>query len=427
MTQPTSYSGKPRGLKATPTEEDVWTLAVQRARYLFETFDHVAVDFSGGKDSTATLHAVLTAAHEKPEERLPVRVIFWDEEIISPDTEAYVRRVSQRDDVALEWYCIPIRHRNGASKEEPYWAPWAPEDSHKWVRPLPPEAITDIPGYAGIHDPTKRIHHSDLAGYLFDPAIHGEAVHCLGIRAQESLRRYQAVNRRAKDNWIIRESISTARGALYKAYPIYDWQHSDMWTAPATFGWDYNHEYDTLEMAGVTPGSQRVGTPFGNEALGGLHKWQICYPDLWAKMLDRVPGVNTAAMYARTELYGHGGYPQKPANNGQTWMDFIIALLQTHTPENQRLYGQRVLEDLEFHRRETNNAPLAEKAPHPDTGLSWDFLAMLAQRGDTMARKDMRTRRSNTFTKPEQHARKTEKYQAEIAQIKADGRYKEII
>ena len=52
---------------------------------------------------------------------------------------------------------------------------------------------------------------------------------------------------------------------------------------------------------------------------------------------------------------------------------------------------------------------------------------MLAQRGDTMNRKDMRNRRSNTFTEPEQHARKTQKYQAEIAQIKAEGRYKEIL
>lgn len=423
------YATKRRqGLNKSDTEEDVWTLAVQRARYLYETFDHVAVDFSGGKDSTATLHAVLTAAHEKPEERLPLRVIFWDEEVLSPDTVDYVRRVSQRDDVALEWYCIPLRHRNGTSKEQPYWSPWAIEDKDKWVRDLPPEAITTIPGYEeGITDPSKRLHHSDLVGFLFDPAVHGEAVHCLGIRAQESLRRLSAVNRRERDNWIIRETISTARGALYKAYPIYDWRHDDMWTAPKVFGWDYNAHYDVLEMHGVSPASQRVGTPFGNEAMGKLRDWKETYPEMWDRMVARVPGVNTGALYATTDLYGHGGYPQKPKGNGQTWMEYITDILKTHTPENQRIYGKRVLSDLQYHKKYAGTAPLAERAPHPDTGCSWDFLAMLAQRGDTMSRKDMRTRRAPITTQPEQYRRIKERYEAEIATIRAEGRIKEIL
>ena len=83
MTNPAPFTEiKGRRLKKSPVDENVWELAVQRARQLYEQFDHVAVSFSGGKDSTATLHAMLAAAHEKPEERLPLRVIFWDEECI---------------------------------------------------------------------------------------------------------------------------------------------------------------------------------------------------------------------------------------------------------------------------------------------------------------------------------------------------------
>lgn len=412
--------------------DDVWTLAVQRARRLFEEFDHVAVQFSGGKDSTATLHAVLAAAHEKPEERLPVRVIFFDEEVIPMETEEYVRRVSQRDDVDLEWYCIPLKHFNTCSREEGFWYPWAPEAKDKWVRSMPPEALTDIPdeyypgGYAGVHDVNKRVHHSDISADLFNPAIHGEAVQALGIRAAESLRRMQAVTRREKDNWIIQSRDGNVRGALWRAYPVYDWGNDDVWTAPKTFGWDYNHGYDTLEMRNVPIPQQRMGPPFGAEAISGLKYWQEVSPDIWSKVVEnnRIPGAATAARYASTVLYSAGEYPTKP--EGITWMDFIMQILDRHRPDNRVAFGERVFKDIDFHRRRSDGAPMAEHAPHPESGASWDFLAMLASRGDPQYRKDMKNRRAAPYHK-EEYAKKVKKYEDEIEQIRKDGRMKEIL
>jgi predicted phosphoadenosine phosphosulfate sulfurtransferase len=51
------------------------------------------VSFSGGKDSTAVLNTALVVAKELG--RLPLDVVFFDEEAIHPPTIEYVERVRQ--------------------------------------------------------------------------------------------------------------------------------------------------------------------------------------------------------------------------------------------------------------------------------------------------------------------------------------------
>ena len=79
--------------------------ARQRIRHVYDTFDTVCVQFSGGKDSTACLFL----AKEIHEERGlgPVKVIFRDEEFLSPAVDQYVTEVSNYDWVDMEWYCLP--------------------------------------------------------------------------------------------------------------------------------------------------------------------------------------------------------------------------------------------------------------------------------------------------------------------------------
>ena len=405
-------------------DEDVWTLAVQRARRLYEEFDKVTVQFSGGKDSTATLHAVLAAAHEKPETRLPVRVIFFDEECIPLETVEYVRRVSQRDDVSLEWYCVPIACGNACATGEGWWYPWAPEDRDKWVRELPPEALTDFPvkPYPGTTNKAKRVPHHACADYLHDPHK-GQTCITLGIRAAESLRRLQAVSRRTEDNWII-EDPEISSGVLWKAYPIYDWQDDDVWTAPQTFGWDYNRAYDMLEMLGVPPSAQRMGPPFGNEPMQSLWQWSQCYPDVWDKMCARVPGAATAARYAKTGLYAFHEAVKK--RDDETWPECIARHLAAH-PQNQRKpLARKIWQNINYQKTYTNGDLMPEHAPHPDTGLSWDYLAMIAKRGDRMDRKDPRSRRITASATPQARQRAWDKYNADIANVKAEHRLKDI-
>ena len=175
--------------KGVTVDTDVLTLARERIAHVYDLHDHVAVSLSGGKDSTIILNLTLDEARKRG--RLPLRVVFFDEECIYTENIDYIRRVAANPDIALEWYCLPVKHRNACSSEQPYWSPWAPEDRAKWVRLLPDEAITTLPGY-DFTDPEHRKSIPEISGLLFPPHL-GNCAFILGIRADESITRRRAV------------------------------------------------------------------------------------------------------------------------------------------------------------------------------------------------------------------------------------------
>lgn len=390
-------------------DRDVYELAKERINYSFDMFDSVGVAFSGGKDSTATLMLTLEVAHERGGDQLPLRVIHFDEEAMTDDTHDYVERVAAREDIDFEWYCLPTPHQNACSREEGYWYPWDPELEHKWVRELPPEAIvadhpvyTDKP-HAGVvpfyplEPKSARWSVAECTGWLWPADKYGQVGFFLGIRAEESLARYRMLVMRDGDNWIM-PGKKGGVGALghvtthpppaslnvRKAYPIYDWRTQDVWVAPNVLGWDYNRTYDKMSMHGMAPPSQRVAPPWHPEGLGALNFFPACYPDLWARMVERVPGVNTAKMYAATELYNHGKQNFTKADH-LTWEEFIREMLSRHHPEMKAHMARRIRDEIRRHYNQTSD-PILESAAHPETGVSWHWLFGLASRGDPMNR-----------------------------------------
>ena len=356
--------------KKVELEATVLDASRERFRELFRRFDKVAVSFSGGKASTVCLNLALEAAHAAG--RLPLDVYFWDEEAIHPETVEYVERVASRPDVALKWLCIPVQHRNACSRAEPYWYPWDPAKRHLWVRPMPASAITELAGF------TPGMTIPDLAHLVYGPE-HGTVADVRGLRADESLRRRRAVSQRVADNWI----TSGRAGYSYACSPIYDWNTVDVWTAPREFGWDYNRAYDVMALAGVAPNRQRVCPPYGEEPLGNLWLYSVCWPDLWHKMLARVEGAATAARYARTELYGFGKIAL-PA--GLTWQQYTFRQLNLWPNEYRATIAASLQRLLAEHKSKTNR-PVPEDAADRLSGLSWRFLANIAARGDLKGRR----------------------------------------
>lgn len=368
-------------------EKSVVDLARERVSLCFDRFDHVAVAFSGGKDSTVVLNLVLDE-HKRRGITEPLDVLFYDEEAIPHETEDYVRRVGARADVALRWFCLPIKHVNACSPSSPWWYPWAPEARDLWCRDLPEEAITEWTVPDGIsflaEPPESRPQIAEFAPAFFHPKDYGTVAYVMGIRADESMTRLRAVTRRMEDNWLIPYETDYSYGNVTKAYCIYDWRTTDVWRAPGLYGWDRNTAYDLQELHGFHGARQRIAPPFGAEPMQMLGMYATCWPALWDRMCERVPGAATAARYSRTELYSFKARPT-PAD-GETWKELINRLLDRWPEAEQKKIRDRIREEIRWHYRNTPN-PILPTAPHPITGMTAEFLAMIAMRGDLKKRR----------------------------------------
>jgi predicted phosphoadenosine phosphosulfate sulfurtransferase len=356
------------GLKRQDLDRNVYEVALDRFRTLYERFDTVVVGFSGGKDSTVCLQLAIEAAREAG--KLPVEAFHFDEEAIHPETVEYVARVNVMPEVNLRWLCLPIVHRNACSRYQPYWHPWHPEEKHLWVREMPEGAETTHPAFKwGMAIP-------ELVPLLYPGR--GSVAAVRGIRADESLRRRQVVSLKEQDNW-----IANPTGFCSQCSPIYDFTTLDVWFAAKEHGWDYNRAYDVMDAAGIPPHLQRVCPPFGEEPLGNLYMYAECWPELWHKMLARVPGANTAARYCRTELYGFG---KKTPPEGLTWQQWTFRLIGMYPDEWQAKIAKNIKSIIEGHQRKTVR-PVPEDIPDVHSGVSWRVLAEIAARGDFKGRR----------------------------------------
>lgn len=390
-----------RIFKKKEETENVYEAAIARIHELYDRFDKVVVSFSGGKDSTVCLNLCLQVARERG--RLPLDVYFWDEEAIHPETIEYVERVAANPDIRLRWLAVPIRHRNACSRRHPYWYPWLEEDRAKWVRPFPEGAERTVPGfYPGATIP-------EIAHRVYGPE-NGTIADVRGIRADESLRRYRSVAMKLRDNWI----GAPRDGYSFPVSPIYDWTTIDVWTAPKMFGWDYNRAYDIMRMAGMAPSDQRVCPPYGEEPLGGLWIYAQCWPDLWHKMIARVPGAATAGRYANSQLYGYG---KLELPRGMTWRSWTFAQLNLYPEEYRREIAASIARLMADHKSKTLR-PIDEERPDPLTGLSWKFLAMIVNRGD------LKGRRANYVSSQASNVRKRDGIAIEdVTDLDTDTRY----
>jgi len=353
--------------KKQTVQDDVLTMARSRLNYIFDRFDKVVVGFSGGKDSTCCLNLTLeVAAYRK---RLPLDVYFFDEEAVAPETIEYVGRVAKRPDITFRWICGPIKHRNACSTVQPWWYCWSPEDRRLWVRDFPQECTDYDERFRAIDTP-------NFMGAIYGPEC-GNVANVVGLRTQESLNRYRMVagGNNSREPFL----TPTIYPHIRNASVIYDWTSDDVWLAPWRLGWDYNRAYDLLAAMGVPTHAQRVAPPFGEQPIRGLSQWRICWPQLWDKMLARVPGADTALRYSTTELYGRGAAATKP--DDLCWKDVALQHLTRLTGDDQRECATNLTTMIDYHERYSPE-PIPDETPDPRSGLCWSDIAMVAMRGD---------------------------------------------
>jgi len=367
-------------------ETNVYEKALERAEYLFDNYDNVVVMFSGGKDSTAVLQICLEVK-EKKNIKKPLEVIFFDEECIHPPTIEYMERVSKFPDVNLKWFCLPVKHRNACSYDEPWWYTWDKNKKDLWVRDLPEQAITEHPLWVDDAD----IDVESFTKMLYE-GKHYAIV--LGIRTQESIRRYRAIaSKQGELAWLqeTKRAMNVEKGKhryirATNGYIVYDWSSEDVWRYVLEKGYDYNKTYDIYNKTELynSLGQQRVCPPFGEEPLRSLHLYRECFPDLWEKMLYRVDGVATAMRYANTELYGTGmggstKISAKPKD--KDWRQFFDVILDNYDGEQKRQMKGQVNKLIKRHYNVTDDK-IPDEKPHMISGANWKFFTKILLKGD---------------------------------------------
>lgn len=319
-------------------DADVLTAARRRINLIFDNFDRAYVAFSGGKDSTVLLHLVMEQARAR---NRTIGVMYIDFEAQYAETIKHVREMFElyRDNIDPHWICVPMRLRNAVTNYEPQWMCWDPEKRNIWIRDKPEGCKTesDYPfAPAGMEFEEFII----LFGRWYGQGERTAGF--IGIRAQESLHRYCAVATWEKRDLTFRGHRWTTKivDDVYNIYPIYDWLTEDIWRYHARTRLPHNEIYDQMQMAGVPLKHQRLCQPFGDDQKRGLWLYHILEPETWFKLVARVNGANSGALYIE-ETGNVTGQIRVTKPDGHTWRSFCNLLLQTMPKKTRDHYAIR--------------------------------------------------------------------------------------
>lgn len=317
---------------------DVLSAARNRISETFDSVERVYVAFSGGKDSSVMLHLVMEEAIRRKQK---VAVMLIDFEAQYRETIEHAREMFElyKEHIDPHWICIPMLLRNAVTNYEPRWTCWDETKRDLWIRQKPD------------FTKTEKDYPFAQAGMEFEEFIvlfgewYGQGKRTagfIGIRAQESLHRYCAVATWEKRDLMMNGRRWTTKivAETYNVYPIYDWLTEDIWRFHAKTGKPHNAIYDRMHMAGVPLKHQRLCQPFGDDQRKGLRLYHILEPDTWFKLVARVNGANSGALY--TEETGNiNGVTKitKPPNH--TWKSFCNLLLQTMPKRTRDHYTVR--------------------------------------------------------------------------------------
>lgn len=259
--------------------------ARERIRHVYDTFDTVCVQFSGGKDSTAVLYL----AKEIHEERNlgPVKVIFRDEEMVSPMVLDYVNEVRQYDWVDMEWYCLPMGQEVWVLGRREYCLLWSAkrEKSGRLYRPIPPWAITAE--HFGL-DRNQFL--PNTVDYYTMQGKKGRVAFLTGVRANESMIRYRACVQKLHENYINIPYKMSKSIPLRFAKVIYDWTTNDVLKfISEEHDGKYCEYYDHAAIAGA---NTRVGIPLHSVAIRRIKDVVSTEPEFYDRLVDCFPQID---------------------------------------------------------------------------------------------------------------------------------------
>jgi predicted phosphoadenosine phosphosulfate sulfurtransferase len=317
---------------------DVFTAARQRVRYAFDHFERVYVSFSAGKDSSVMLHLVMDEAIRR---KRNVGVLFIDLEAQYHLTIAHAEEMMAlyAEHIDPYWVCLPIKLRNSVSNYEPVWCAWQPERKADWVREMPKHAISD-PAYFDFFEPWMEFEEF-IVLFAVWYAQGKDTAAFIGIRTDESLNRWRTIADDSKETHFGKRWTTKIVDGVYNLYPLYDWHVNDIWRYHAKHPHKpHNQVYDRMHLAGLTPHQMRLCQPYGDDQKRGLWLYHIIEPQTWGRVVARVNGANSGALYIE-EKGNVTGYNRISKPDGHTWKSFAQLLLATMPEVTREHYLMR--------------------------------------------------------------------------------------
>jgi len=322
---------------------NVYQAALQRIEEAIQTHEDFYVSFSGGKDSGLLMHLVLEVATKM--NRLPVKAVFSDLEVIFKETERYTKSIMDRPDVEPYWLCLTELENNASSVYQRYYKYWG-KNEKPWSRDMPtmPYVIHEdnIQDWLAPYYTSKTTNEWTITRFgeaLCDKNGTDSIINFIGMRGDESygrLMNVRSMKHRDKKNPHTYRYVDKTR-RTWICLPIHDWKVADVWHYYAVNKLDYNRVYDAMHRMGISPHSQRTCFAFGEEQSKTLHQWCVIEPQTWDRMVYRVAGANFGKIYNHTRI--NSGKVKKPDN--MTWQEYTKVLMASLPPEAREIFEEK--------------------------------------------------------------------------------------
>jgi predicted phosphoadenosine phosphosulfate sulfurtransferase len=320
--------------------KDVYTVSKERVSWVFDNFNKIYLSFSGGKDSTTMLHIVMDEAIKRKKK---IGVLFVDLEGQYKITIDHIKNCYDMYSEYIEpyWCCLPIHLRNAVSVYEPQWICWDKSIKEMWIRDLPKQSISDENYFPFF---CKGMEFEEFVPEFGEWYSKGEKCACfVGIRTDESLNRFRTIASNTKIRLQNKQYTTLVSKNVYNIYPLYDWKTQDIWVYHGKKkNKPHNRLYDLMHKAGLTIHQMRICQPYGDDQRRGLWLFHLIEPETWAKVVARVNGANSGALYVQ-ESGNITGYRKINKPQGHTWESFANLLINSMPPKTKEHYENKII------------------------------------------------------------------------------------
>lgn len=318
---------------------NVYEASVERIKWTFDNFEKIYVSYSGGKDSTVMTHMVMEEAKKRGKR---VGLLTVDLEGQYKMTIDHMNEMYDlyKDIADIYHVALPLNLRNAVSVYEPFWTCWDPERKDDWIRQPEEFSIIDY-DYFDFFE--KGMEFEEFVPEFGEWYSEGRSCACLvGIRTDESLNRFRTIASKKKTTKDGLQWTTKVSDNVFNIYPIYDWKTKDIWTFHGKFPhYSYNETYDFMHRAGLKLSQMRLCQPYGDDQRQGLWLFHLIEPNTWAKVVSRVAGANSGALYVQ-ESGNINGYNKITKPDGHTWESFARMMINSMPPPTKEHYESKV-------------------------------------------------------------------------------------